>query len=120
MQRPPDPTDAPDAPACAGDAGSSLRVQVVDGRLRLDAGTHAHVLGDAPAVALLARDGHWWLIPLLAGAGGLQVKRRNARGDRAIEIRDFLREQGVDDAAADFEAELHADAAQGRWRLRRL
>jgi hydrogenase maturation protease len=82
------------------DAEAELVASVADGRLHLPARTHARALAGCAAVALLADAGRWWLLPLRSGAGGLQLKQRNASGDRVVEAREFLRAQGLDDGAA--------------------
>jgi hypothetical protein len=68
-------------------------------------------------VALLADAGQWWLLPLRAGAGGLQVKLRNARGDRVVEAQEFFRQQGLEDDPAARPFELVFDAQRGGYRL---
>lgn len=92
-------------------------VQLRQGRLYIARAVHDGVLQACPAVALVARDGQWWLLPLLGGAGGLQVKLRNAAGDRVVEAQEFFRAQGVDDAAPARVLRLVADAEQGACRL---
>jgi hypothetical protein len=49
------------------------------GRLHFTCASYEQWLAPCIAVALFARDADWLLLPLLAGAGGLQVKMRNAR-----------------------------------------
>lgn len=97
--------------------GQEALVEVRAGRLHVPAQTYEAVLAAFSAVALLARDGGWWLIPLKAGAGGLQLKLRNARGDRVIEAQEFLRSQGVEDAHEPATYCLAFDAARGAYRL---
>ncbi|MBN8924782.1 MAG: hypothetical protein BGP10_01645 [Rhodanobacter sp. 68-29] len=70
-----------------------------DGRLHMAREVHERVLFACENVALLARGDGWLLMPLRAGAGGLQVKLRNARGDRVVESQEFFRNQGIDDSA---------------------
>lgn len=67
------------------------------GRLHIPREVHERVLFSCESVALLARDDGWRLLPLRAGAGGLQVKLRNARGDRVVEAQEFFRNQGIED-----------------------
>ena len=88
-----------------------------EGRLHIPAAVFDDHLAGSTAVALLARDGHWWLLPLLAGAGGLQIKLRNLRGDRVVETQEFFRSQGWEDAAAATELTLQFDGAKGAFRL---
>lgn len=95
----------------------AMRVEIRAGRLYLPAQTYESALAGHAAVALLARDGHWWLIPLKSGAGGLQIKQRTARGDRVIEAREFLRAQGVEDSAPPACFRLEFDAGRGAFRL---
>lgn len=87
------------------------------GRLHIPAAVFDGHLAGSTAVALLARDGHWWLLPLLAGAGGLQIKLRNPRGDRVVESQEFFRSQGWEDTAAATEFTLQLDLASGAFRL---
>jgi hypothetical protein len=48
------------------------------------------------AVALIAREGAVWIVPLArTSAGGLLLKRRNLRGDRVIHAQEFIREKGL-------------------------
>lgn len=70
-----------------------------DGRLHITREVHEDVLFACETVALLARDDGWRLLPLRAGAGGLQAKLRNTRGDRVIESQEFFRNQGIEDSA---------------------
>ena len=88
-----------------------------EGRLHIPAAVFDGHLAGSTAVALLARDGHWWLLPLLAGAGGLQIKLRNPHGDRVVETQEFFRSQGWEDAAAATELTLQFDSAKGAFRL---
>lgn len=47
------------------------------------------------SVALLSREQHLLILPLMAGsAGGLLLKQRNGRGDRVIHAQEFFREHG--------------------------
>jgi hypothetical protein len=90
---------------------------IADGWLVLPAATYARALEGCPAAALLAEAGRWWLLPLRAGAGGLQLKQRNAAGDRVIEAREFLRAQGIGDDAAPIALTLHFVAERGGYEL---
>jgi hypothetical protein len=92
-------------------------VEVRGGRLYVPAHVHERELAGFPSVALLARDGSWWLIPLKAGAGGLQLKQRSSRGDRVVEAQEFLRANGVDDAQAPLFFRLEFDPGCGAFRL---
>jgi hypothetical protein len=56
-------------------------------------------------------------VPLLAGAGGLQVKLRNARGDRVVEVREFLRQQGIEDDSPALTVRLARDPQRGGFEL---
>jgi hypothetical protein len=70
-------------------------------------------------VALLARDREWLLLPLHAGAGGLQVKVRNAHGDRVVESQEFFRSQGIEDSNEIHPLDLDVDPARGLFRIAR-
>lgn len=87
------------------------------GRLHIPAAVFDGHLAGSTAVALLAREGQWWLLPLLAGAGGLQIKLRNPGGDRVVETQEFFRSQGWEDAATATEFTLQFDSARGAFRL---
>ena len=80
------------------DLESAGRVQVRAGRLHLPREVYERALPGCPALALLVRDGQWLLLPLFGGAGGLQIKIRNAHGDRVVESQEFFRSQGFEDA----------------------
>jgi hypothetical protein len=90
---------------------------IIDGRLHIPAALYMAHMAACPAVALLAEEQRWWLVPLLAGAGGLQVKLRNARGDRVVEVREFLRQQGIDDDSPVLTVRLARDLQRGGFEL---
>lgn len=92
-------------------------VQLRDGRLHIPREVYEARLSGCPALALLVRDGQWLLLPLLGGAGGLQVKVRNARGDRVVESQEFFRSQGLDDDREPHELELAYVPELGAFRL---
>jgi hypothetical protein len=94
------------------------RVELRDGRLHIAGEVYERCLPGCPALALLARDGQWLLLPLHAGAGGLQIKIRNARGDRVVESQEFFRGQGLEDDAAARPLELAPEPSLGGYRLR--
>ena len=75
------------------------------------------LLPGCPALALLVRDGLWLLLPLLGGAGGLQIKIRNARGDRVVESQEFFRQHGLGDDLEPREFELEHAPEFGGFRL---
>ncbi len=87
------------------------------GRLHIDSSTYGRRLMGCVAVALMVRDGQWMLLPLHGGAGGLQIKIRNARGDRVVESQEFFRSQGLEDDHGALELTLDEDAALGGYRL---
>jgi hydrogenase maturation protease len=87
------------------------------GRLHLSSAAYERYLQGCPAVALLVRDADWLLLPLRAGAGGLQVKLRNARGDRVIEAQGFFRTQGREDSERIEPLRLHDDPDRGALRI---
>jgi hypothetical protein len=97
-----------------------LEATIADGRLHLSARAYAQAFAGCAAVALMADDQRWWLIPLRSGAGGLQLKQRNASGDRVVEAREFLRTQGIDDGAAPFALTLRFAAERGGYELIRM
>jgi hydrogenase maturation protease len=87
-----------------------------DGRLYFSRAAYERHLHDCVSVGLLARDGDWLLLPLRAGAGGLQIKQRNAAGDRVIEAQEFFRAQGLEDSR-ERPIRLVADAERGILRM---
>lgn len=95
-------------------------VEARSGRLYVPAQTYEQLLAGFAAVALLVRDGDWWLVPLKAGAGGLQLKQRSARGDRVVEAQEFLRAQGIDDGQDPATFRLEFDPGRGAYRLARI
>jgi hypothetical protein len=99
------------------DATDTARVQLRAGRLHIPREVYRALLPGCTAVALLARDGQWLLLPLLAGAGGLQIKIRNARGDRVIESQEFFRGQGLEDKPEPCDITLASATEVGGFRL---
>ena len=102
-----------DGPTHAAVASIELR----NGRLHIPGDVHAEHLYACDAVGLLVRDGAWLLMPLRSGAGGLQVKLRNARGDRVVESQEFFRSLGLEDDAASSAVALFADVGEGMLRM---
>jgi hypothetical protein len=94
-----------------------LVVELRAGRLYVPVATYEHALVGYPAVALLARDGAWWLIPLKGGAGGLQLKLRTARGDRVVEAQEFFRAEGLEDTHEPRTFELAFEPSRGAFKL---
>ncbi|MFM7505604.1 MAG: hypothetical protein ACKO3M_03395 [Rubrivivax sp.] len=77
-------------------ASAVHHVRVGDGRVLIDRNTCALYLADAPAAALVERDGQVYLVPLSGPvAGGMLLKQRNAAGDRVLLATDFLAERGL-------------------------
>lgn len=95
----------------------ALEVELRAGRLYVPVATYERALVGYPAVALLARDDAWWLIPLKGGAGGLQLKLRTARGDRVVEAQEFFRAQGLEDTHEPRTLELEFEPSRGAFRL---
>lgn len=74
-------------------------VEVRNASLYLDAQTVDVCMPGASAVAVLRRDEHLLIMPVLqAGGGGLILKVRNARGDRVVHAADFLRDVFADES----------------------
>lgn len=92
-------------------------VWLCQGRLHFLSAAYEQHLAPSTAVALFTRDADWLLLPLLAGAGGLQVKLRNARGDRVIETQEFFRGQCLEDSPQVRPIGLLPDPATGGLRL---
>ncbi len=105
-------TDLPQPPSGAG------RVQLRAGRLHIPSEVFDRGMSGCAAIALTVRDGRWLLLPLLGGAGGLQVKMRNPRGDRVIESQEFFRQQGLEDDPTPREFELKFEPEFGGFLLR--
>lgn len=96
---------------------AAARVQLRAGRLHVAREVYDAWLAGCPALALMARDGQWLLLPLLGGAGGLQIKIRNARGDRVVESQEFFRQQGLEDDHPPREFALEPVPERGALRL---
>jgi hypothetical protein len=96
---------------------ASGSVQLRDGRLHIASEVYERAMPGCPALVLLVRDGQWWLLPLFGGAGGLQIKIRNARGDRVVEAQEFFRQQGFEHGHAPREFELVPEPGAGGFRL---
>ncbi len=80
------------------------RVRAGDGRVLIDRSTCALYLANAPAAALVERDGQVFLVPLSGPvAGGMLLKQRNAAGDRVLLATDFLAERGLGRFSAEHE-----------------
>ena len=93
------------------------RVQLRAGRLHIDSATCERQLPGRAAMALMVRDGQWVLLPLHGGAGGLQVKIRNARANRVVESQEFFRQQGLENNHEPQELQLDEDRSLGGFRL---
>jgi hypothetical protein len=98
---------------------STSSIWLCNGRLHLTCAAYERHLSGCVAVALLARDREWLLLPLHAGAGGLQVKLRNARGDRVVESQEFFRSQGIEDSDEIQPLDLRGDPARGLFLIAR-
>lgn len=92
-------------------------VQLRNGRLHLGHTVGERCFSGCVAVAMLARDDGWWLLPLHSGAGGLQLKLRNPQGDRVVETQEFFRGQGLEDSPEPREFSLRFDAERGAFEL---
>lgn len=83
--------------AAARHAPEDLEVVVERGVLSLEANLFDRYFREAPAVAIVEREGALVLLPLVDGYGGTLVKRKNRAGDRSIEIAEFMRRRGLDE-----------------------
>lgn len=99
------------------DAAAGARVRLRAGRLHIPSEVYQSLLPGCPALALLVRDGNWCLLPLLGGAGGLQIKIRNAHGDRVVESQEFFRAQGFEDDHQPCDFELMHVPELGGFRM---
>ncbi len=82
----------------------SETISVARGSLRLSNETYERYFSGLEAVVLQRRADDLVVLPVRqASAGGLILKRRNARGDRVVSAGDFFRSHGLED-----ERELHA------------
>jgi hypothetical protein len=99
------------------EAGSIGCVEVRAGRVHIPSEVYERALPGCPALALLVRDGQWLLLPLLGGAGGLQIKLRNAQGDRVVEAQEFFRGQGLEDTDEPRAFELKHEPEFGGFRM---
>ena len=93
------------------------RVELRAGRLHITQEVYQRLMPDCSALALLVRGGQWFLVPLRSGAGGLQIKVRNVRGDRVVESQEFFREQGLEDDHEVLFLELSGADEIGGFRL---
>ena len=94
-----------------------MELWLQNGRLHLSAAAYERHLRACAAVALLERERQWLLFPLASGAGGLQVKLRNPRGDRVIESQEFFRAQGLEDSPRPRPLRLEPDHSQAALRI---
>jgi len=68
-------------------------VSVARGSIYLSRETCETYFAGTAAVALIAREDHVLIVPLIAeSGGGLLLKIRNARGDRVIHSQEFFRQ----------------------------
>jgi hydrogenase maturation protease len=93
--------------------GAGLRLTLRRGTLLLPRDVYDRYFGGREGAALFDRGGRLAVVPLASAAGGVLVKRRNAAGDRAVDVAEFLRARGWDDAGehaceASWDAELGA------------
>ena len=93
------------------------RVQLRNGRLHLGHAVCDQCFSGCVAVATLARDDAWWLLPLHSGAGDLQLKLRNPQGDRVVETQEFFRGQGLEDSPEPRDFSLRLDEQRGVFEL---
>lgn len=78
--------------------GCARQVSLRRGSLHLDVSVYDTYFPDLESVVLVLRDGVLLVMPVRhAAAGGLLLKVRNARGDRVVQIQEFLRMHGYDD-----------------------
>jgi len=83
------------------------RLRIKDGSIYLDAAVYERYFRRIQSIAVVLREQRILLLPLRTlGSGGSIVKLRNARGDRVIHAREFLRGLDLDDPE---ERELEAE-----------
>jgi hypothetical protein len=97
--------------------GPPHSIELRDGRLYIGHAVYDALFARCVAAALLWEDGQWWLIPLLSGGGGLQLKVRTASGDRVIESQEFFRQQGIEDSPVPQTLQLVFSEARGAFTL---
>ncbi|MGA2551939.1 MAG: hypothetical protein ABSF50_17465 [Burkholderiaceae bacterium] len=69
-------------------------MRVARGNIYLSSALCALFFPHAPCVALIEREGHVLIVPLIEqSAGGLLLKLRNRAGDRVIHAQEFLRQR---------------------------
>lgn len=69
-----------------------------NGYVYIDADVHQKYFAGVDAVIMLAREGKVWIMPVYNNAsGGLLMKVRYRRGDRAVAAMDFLRQDRLED-----------------------
>lgn len=80
------------------DEAPPVTLELRRGNLHIPAQVYADFFESKEGAVLLPMDGRMALLPVLSTAGGVLIKQRNLKGDRAVEIVDFLRTQGLDES----------------------
>lgn len=91
----------------------ALRLTVKRGSLLVPREVYQRYFERFEGAVLIGKDDRLCVLPVESTTGGVMVKQRNAQGDRAIDLTEFLRNHGWDDAAeyacnAAWDAELGA------------
>lgn len=90
------------------------RIAIARGHLQLPRELHDALFPAASSVGLLARELDMLVIPLVGStAGGMLLKRRNGRGDCAVDANEFLHRHCVADDAASRELDAYWDENLG-------
>lgn len=80
----------------------SAIVSIARGGVYISADTYAKYFNGVDAVALIVRDEHLHILPVMhMASGGALMKIRNAAGDRVVSAPDLFAAYGLDDWAAD-------------------
>ncbi|MCH9806657.1 MAG: hypothetical protein K0U74_02905 [Alphaproteobacteria bacterium] len=80
----------------------SAVVSVARGGVYISADTYARYFNGVDAVALIVRDKHLHIMPVMhMASGGALLKIRNAAGDRVVSAPDLFAAYNLDDWAAD-------------------
>ena len=73
------------------DETQPMMLEIRRGSIQLPAALYDRYFGGRDGALLLARENDLCVMPVESVAGGLMVKQRNARGDRAVDASEFLR-----------------------------
>lgn len=80
----------------------STTVSIARGSVYISADTYAKYFNGIESAALIIRDGHLHILPVVhMASGGALLKIRNSAGDRVVSAPDLFLENGLEDWSAD-------------------